>query len=113
MNPSPLDDALSELREASEALWRALRNGEPQEMADAMARRESVFSDVVGAAGSPSARARALLAEVQRGDCEALRAAQEWLGTLRLELEELRQARAALAHMRAPEKLPRFVSKRV
>ena len=52
-------------------------------------------------------------AEVQLGDREALRAAEAQLATLRLELEEVRQARAALGRMRAPERPARFLSKRV
>ena len=113
MKAAALEDALAELRDTSEALWGAVWSGEPQELVDALSRRESAFRAVVHAAGPSSARARTLLAEVQCGDRDALRAAEARLERLRLELEEVRQARAVLARMRDSESPARFVSKRV
>jgi hypothetical protein len=110
---STLEDALAELRDVSEALWGAVRSGEPQELMDALSRRESAFRAVVRAAGPSSARARTLLAEVQCGDRDALCAAEAQIERLRLELEEVRQARSVLARMRDPEPSARFVSERV
>jgi hypothetical protein len=108
-----LEDALAELRDTGEVLWGAVWSGEPQELMDALTRRESAFRTVVRTAGPSSARAHALLAEVQCGDRDALRAAEARLERLRLELEEVRQARAVLARMRGSEPPARFVSERV
>ncbi len=113
MKAAALEDALAELRDTSLALWGAVRSGEPQELADALSQRESAFRAVVRAAGPPSARARTLLAEVQCGDRDALCAAEAQIERLRLELEEVRQARAVLARTRALEPPARFVSERV
>jgi hypothetical protein len=108
-----LEGALSELRDSSEALWVAMRSGEIEQLVEALARRESAHCKVVRAAGPLSAGARALLAEVQRGDREALGAAATRLAGLRHELEEVREARAALARMRKSEQPARFLSRRV
>ena len=113
MKGSALEGALAELRDISEALCGAVRSGEPQELMDALSRRESAFRAVVRAAGPSSARARTLLAEVQRRDREALYAAEAQIERLRLELEEVRQARTVLARMRESEPPARFVSERV
>ncbi len=73
MNAATLEAALSELRDASEELWDALRNRELEKLVDALAQRESAFQTVVRAAGPASPCARALLAEVQSRDGDALR----------------------------------------
>jgi hypothetical protein len=112
VSPAALERALEALRDASDALWVAVEHGDPEKLRDALAQRESAFQAVVSVAGPPSPRSRSLLAEVQRGDSDALAAAQARLATLRLELEDLRQARAALSRTRSSERPARFVSER-
>ena len=112
MNAAALERALEALRDASDVLWGAVEHGDPEKLRDALAQRESAFQAVVSVAGPPSPRSRSLLAEVQRGDSDALATAQTRLETLRLELEDLRQARAALSRTRSSERPARFVSER-
>jgi hypothetical protein len=112
VSAAALERALAALRDASDALWDAVEHGEPEKLVDALAQRESAFQAVVRTAGPPSPTARALLGEVQRGDRDALGAAQARLAALRLELDDLRQTRAALSRMRSSACPARFVSER-
>jgi hypothetical protein len=113
VNAAALERALAELRDASEELWGALRRGDLEELVGALERRESAIRGVSHGPGPPSLCARLLLAEVERGDRDALRVARARLEAVRLELAGVRQARAALARTRSSPRPARFVSERV
>lgn len=113
MTAAGLEVALIELRDSSNALWLTMRSGEIEQLAEALARRESAYREVVRVGGPLSARARTLLAGILRGDREALDAAEAQLATLRQELGEVREARVALTKMRSSEQPARFLSERV
>jgi hypothetical protein len=112
VSAAALERALEALRDASDALWVAVEHGGADKLRDALAERESAFQAVIRAAGPPSPRSRSLLADVQRGDRDALAAARARLATLRSELEDLRRVRAALSRVHSSERPARFVSER-